>query len=574
MKLRLLLNIFLIVLLIPFSSKASTGSSNPVIDSLEVVLKNYTGSDELKVDILNNLGYEYWVVNPTLSVMHGGNALELAQQINYREGEAKANRVIGVADWAMGNYEESLNKLFPGLKIYRELDDSLGTANMLMNIGLVYGDQLSYDQALEYYLKGEAIFKALEQSGRLATTYTKIGSCFTAQKKYGEAFRYLTLALNIHKKQRFRYGIAEASNRIGLLFKEKGEYENALGYLKSSLNISQLIKDVEGEAKCLENIGSVYLLQKNFQKAEEYLLKGLEVARQIQSKKWLKDIYMDLKDLYLQKNKPRQAIAYFEKYSAMKDSLFDEKKVMEIAAIRLKFEMDRQRKSIEMGKEQIRLLEQKSKNRQLWIFLISSLLILGGLLAYFIIKRQRDKIQQERKIQAEKDALNKSKEELSRAKLENARLREEELKQELESRNKELTSYTLNFIRKNELLEEIKEELKLIESSKNANTAEVRRLRQKISHNSNQDKDWEDFKFRFEKVHTDFFKNLIVRHSNLTSGDLRLAALIRLNLNLKESATMLGISPESVKTSRYRLRKKLNIDGEEGLVDYMIKISS
>ena len=43
-----------------------------------------------------------------------------------------------------------------------------------------------------------------------------------------------------------------------------------------------------------------------------------------------------------------------------------------------------------------------------------------------------------------------------------------------------------------------------------------------------------------------------------------------MNLNLKESAAILGISPESVKTSRYRLRKKMEISPELDLLEYII----
>lgn len=509
-------------------------------------MANYQKSDSIKVGILNNLGYEYWVVDPSLSVEFGNRALDLSNQINFKRGQAKANRVIGVADWALGNYDEALNKLFPSLSLYTEIGDSLGMANVIMNIGLVYGDQLSYEQALEYYYKGEAIFRSKNQNSRLATTHTKIGTTYTQLKQFDKAFEYLTSSLSMHKQSGFRYGISEASNRLGLLFKEKGDYENSLNYLNHSLKVSEEISDLEGKAKTLENIGSVYLLKKDYLKAEEYLLKAETAAMDVRSKKWLKDIYFSFKNLYQEQGESKMALEYFEKYSSMKDSLFDERKVMEIAAIRLKFEMDRQKKSIEIGKEKIRLLEQKSKNRSLWLALIGVLLVLGSVLTYLFVSRQRAKTIAERK----------------------------RLNFELDRKNKELTSYTINFIRKNELIEDIKQELIDLEKGDSADASKIRRIKQKVNSNSNLDKDWQDFKTHFEEVHTGFFKNLKAKHSNLTSGELRLAALIRMNLNLKESAAILGISPESVKTSRYRLRKKLEIGSETDILEYIIQASS
>lgn len=547
---------------------------NPKIDSLEVLLSNYQADDEMKVDILNNLGYEYWVIDPSKSVQFGNSALDLAQRISYLNGTAKAQRIIGVADWALGNYDESLTKLFPALENYTSLKDSLGMANILMNIGLVYGDQKNYKEALQYYFQGEEIFKNKNEIGRLATTKTKIGAVYTELDEYNKAFEYLTSSLAMHKESGFRYGVSEASNRLGILFKEKEDYENALKYLMSSLKTSILINDFEGKSKTLEIIGSIYLIQKDFKNAEDYLLRALSTAKEVQSKKWLKDIYLDLKELYQQKGEVEKALYYFEQHSQMKDSLFDQKKLMEISAIRLKFEMDRQKKSIEIGKERIRLLEQKKKNERLLTYLFISLFVLAVSVAYFIIMRQRGRSKQQKKEQEEREALNKSMEELNRAKLQNADLIEKELQQELELKNKELASYTINFIRKNELLEEIKQELIELEKGGPGELAKIRKIKQKVSSNTNLDKDWQDFKTHFEQVHSGFFKNLKTKHSILTSGDLRLSALIRMNLNLKESAAILGISPESVKTSRYRLRKKMEIPAEFDLLEYIIDAGS
>ncbi len=113
-----------------------------------------------------------------------------------------------------------------------------------------------------------------------------------------------------------------------------------------------------------------------------------------------------------------------------------------------------------------------------------------------------------------------------------------------------------------------------MESDKTSASNKLKSVLRKVNNNSSLDKDWEDFKFHFEQVHVGFFKNLLAKHQNLTTGDLRLAALVRMNLNLKEAAAILGISSESVKTSRYRLRKKLDLPKEENLVDYIIKAGS
>lgn len=84
------------------------------------------------------------------------------------------------------------------------------------------------------------------------------------------------------------------------------------------------------------------------------------------------------------------------------------------------------------------------------------------------------------------------------------------------------------------------------------------------------DKDWKDFKICFEQVHHEFFTKVKETHPDLSSSELKLCALIRLNVNLRESSTVLGISPESVKTTRYQLRRKSNLEEESNLTDHFL----
>ena len=88
------------------------------------------------------------------------------------------------------------------------------------------------------------------------------------------------------------------------------------------------------------------------------------------------------------------------------------------------------------------------------------------------------------------------------------------------------------------------------------------------------DQDWENFKIMFEQVHEGFFVRLKASYPDLGNAELKLCALLRLNLNLKESSQILGISSDSVKTARSRLRKKLQLSQEDNLVDFMIMFDS
>ena len=153
-------------------------------------------------------------------------------------------------------------------------------------------------------------------------------------------------------------------------------------------------------------------------------------------------------------------------------------------------------------------------------------------------------------------------------------LKEKQLREQIEYKNKQLTTYTLNLIQKNEALKELR--LKIVKDLRANGTSretqsELKSYLSLIDYSFRKDKEWEKFKLFFEEVHAEFFESLVKRHPAITPQDLRHCALIKLNLSIQETATILGISPESVKTSRLRLRKKMELEKSADLVDYLMK---
>ena len=76
----------------------------------------------------------------------------------------------------------------------------------------------------------------------------------------------------------------------------------------------------------------------------------------------------------------------------------------------------------------------------------------------------------------------------------------------------------------------------------------------------------------FETVHPEFFKNLKIKHPNITSNELRLCAYLLMNLNNKEIALLLYISNDAVQKAKYRLKKKLSLTSEDKLLDYLLAV--
>ncbi len=95
---------------------------------------------------------------------------------------------------------------------------------------------------------------------------------------------------------------------------------------------------------------------------------------------------------------------------------------------------------------------------------------------------------------------------------------------------------------------------------------------QAINRNKSSEKDWENFNKYFGSVHHDFFDSLKKKYPNLSNGDLRHCALVKMNLSTKESAELLGVSPQSIKMARYRAKKKMGLCETDNLGQYLLEV--
>ena len=125
---------------------------------------------------------------------------------------------------------------------------------------------------------------------------------------------------------------------------------------------------------------------------------------------------------------------------------------------------------------------------------------------------------------------------------------------------------------KSEIISQITTELESLRKQFSPDREHIQKLTNILAFSILTDEDWERFKKTFQEVYPDFFVALRYRFPSITASELRLAALIKMNLPLKEAAGMLGIASSSVRKSRYRLKKRLGPQDEQSLEDFLSKL--
>ena len=191
--------------------------------------------------------------------------------------------------------------------------------------------------------------------------------------------------------------------------------------------------------------------------------------------------------------------------------------------------------------------------------------LLGFVLLMYYLLKSKDK-----KHRVEKVKLISEIEE-SEAKVET--LINDKLQSEIDYKNKELALSTMHIVQKNETLSKLREELDaVLHQVKDTEVRDqIRKVVGILSDDQRLEDDWESFAFHFDQVHTHFLRRLQESYSQLSPKDLKLCAYLRMNLATKEIAPLLNISVRGVEISRYRLRKKMNIDPDINLSDFMMK---
>ncbi len=136
----------------------------------------------------------------------------------------------------------------------------------------------------------------------------------------------------------------------------------------------------------------------------------------------------------------------------------------------------------------------------------------------------------------------------------------------------ELATATMHLLNKNEVMASIRDQLSGLATSTKPEQVrhELNHISKRIEDNLSRDEDWEQFRFRFDRVHGDFIRRMMEACPSLTPQEIKLCAYLRLNLSTKEIANLMNISVRGVEISRYRLRKKLNLQRSVNLQDHIL----
>lgn len=469
-------------------------------------------------------------------------AKDLYQELGNPERVSALLNNMSNCERRMGRYAEALELQMQSLKIKEDLNvdmDKLSAS--YWNIGNITGDIGNYTESNVWYRKAEAYYDTAGLEYDLAQVRYNIGLNLEEMDSLDQALPLFEKAMEYYEANNFYNSLAGGLDNIGEIYYKQGRYDKAQSFLERSLKISE----VNGEKSLIgltkRRLGLVYLEQGKLRQAETYIKDAIDIAKGTKTRKNMINDYKALAQVYQAQGRLNLALDEFMTYDSLKSVIWSEENIEKINELEIKYQSEKKEKEIALQDKQIAQLEQKAAIAQ-----AQRTALIGGIIALLMIfGAVYYALQQKFKRQA---------------------LEKEKLDAELNHKRKELTSFTLQLSHKNEILEDLKNKIKALKAGA-SDTYQFNRLINTIDINIKDDNNWENFKRRFEEVHKDFNKNIKTAYPKITSNELRLMALLKMNLSSKEIATLLNISQEGVKKARQRLRKKLELQPQMPLED-------
>ena len=450
-------------------------------------------------------------------------------------------------------------------------------ASVYARLGVIERRKGDYDEAISFYLKAKKVYEDLGETLMLADIIHNIGIVYRYQNDNIKAIGNFKEAIKLHKTIKNTYGIAAAYNMIGVSYRRINELDSALVYYNRAKALFQQIDKNEDVRRVYNNLATLYAVQKRFdksiplkiknlayyksvgnkmstsvgyfnlsmdyshtgelEKSLEYADSSLNIALEEGYKERISRTYLRKSIVYRQMSRYKEAYENYINYKKYSDSVYNIESIKKIQELELKNEFDKEKRELETQSK-----EQESQVK-LYVFLFILALVVGGVVGYLLYRNYTARV----RIVKEKLEKEKLKEELL---LEKVKVSESELKSLVAD-----NSMRLQFI--TELSEQIKEDKKATDSKDihQYTQALVLKLQQQITTESK----LSSIQDRIEEVNRGFDKKIIELYPNLTKTEREVCALLRLNLSIKEIASIRNGTTDSVKASRYRIRKKLQV---------------
>jgi tetratricopeptide (TPR) repeat protein/DNA-binding CsgD family transcriptional regulator len=528
---------------------------------------------DLMIDIIGRTNHE----TPRDARKLASRALRIARSIGDGGRIGKSLTCIGICESELGNYASALEWFEKARPVCEESGAQDGLRATMHGMGIIHCNLGDYARAVECFEQTLEIARATGARGREANALNALGWVGLNLGDYSRALEYFLMADELLAGLDDPVVACDVSLNIGVVYAELGAAEKARGYYHRSLAIAEASNSRSLRISPLINLGNLLTKISENEGALDYYAQALELARDLGLRHGEMFALTNIGALHLDAGRHEPALGY------LREALPIAQAIEDAAAWRIIFMIGRSHAERKEFPEALDWLTRALDGSRALEFLDNEVRVHETLSAlyedlgdaarsldhYKQFAAIREKLFGQQQQRAVANLEMRAEIERAAREREILRLEKERLEADAEHRTKELTAMALHLVEKNQFLDALRREMSDVVGALDGSARPmVKGLLRQVDGNISADDDWRAFEEQFERVHHDFLKRLVARAPDLSRTELKICALLKINLSTKEIASMLATSDRTVGNHRYRIRKKLGLDEDVNITAY------
>lgn len=390
---------YLLMGLFLFFSGTVIAQNQQIADSLYKIYQANTISGDAKLELLRDLSFNE-INDNQRSLQYAEELIKLSEEQGKYPNLSQGYFQKGSAHRLLGNLEESLTAFFKCAEIARRANkiDLEGTAYGA--IAGIYAITDNHKNAMLYYGKAITTLRKTSAKISLASTILNAGDALLNSREYDSALVYFEESGKIFEQENYPIGKAYNIGNIGMVYANTGKNDLAEQNINEAIGILEAYEDYYPISVYLISMADIYLKKGDWHTAIDYSKRSLTIAKQYGLKEQIGDANQKISELYEQSGDSVLAYKYYKEYIVYRDSLINLKNVQQMGDLRTNHEVSQ--KQIEVD-----LLDQRRKNQRNIAIATAIALILIGLIAIGLYRRNNFIRKTKQIIEKERDRSDK-----------------------------------------------------------------------------------------------------------------------------------------------------------------------
>lgn len=547
--------IFSVFFFLNIESGFADNGCNQKLDSLHILLSEST-TPKSKADCYADIAHIYYTCDQIPQAIYNYKiAASIYLKENMFDQYCYQLESLGVMHAVSNDPKMGLFYFFKALEVTEKYHlDKMHYYSLIQNIGNMYMEAEEWTKGIKYYKLCESYFSSdsCKNKKYIIVNQTNIGYAYQKINLIDSALPYYDSAIKNSNKYSIKNYLSGVYMNLGEIYNQNKKYGKAKTLFLQSMEYCELYGDYRNYYRGLCGLGIAESNEKDYKMALNHLNTAIDYFSKNKDFIYARDAYREICAIYEQKNDFKNYVKYSKLYDSAKDSIYARKNNSNMAAMQLRYEMDKiQAKS----KSEIELLTKKNQlNILRWVMAICMLILICGIFTALYFRHLTNK-------------------KLMKVELLNFQLEQKQLENEIKYKKRDIENLTLHIVQKNEFLEQIKNDVKTLKNEINPEKqTKLKSISLKISQSTRKNKELEKLQENIDRINWTFLNNLTEKFPELTEKEKRLCILLKLNFKSKEIAGLNNVSEEAVIKARHRMRKKMGLGPDENLTEFIHRI--